>query len=66
MPKNRRVFKGLTSYAYPTKEKLEYFLDAIDDEVDADSILGSDPHFQKNLKEWIDKNRKNDFFYDFT
>ena len=58
MPKKRRVFKGLTSYAYPTQEKLEYFIDAIEQHhlVDADTIHGNDPHYMKQVRVQSDIN----------
>ena len=63
MRRKRKRYDGVLSSAYPTIEQLEKAIDI--DPIDADLILGSDPHFQRGLKEWINKG-DNDFFYDFT
>jgi hypothetical protein len=49
----------LLSYAYPTQEQLDHFLDAIDEhhKVDADSIGGDDPHINRSVKQWFGTDR---------
>ena len=64
MRRKRKRYDGVLSSAYPTIEQLEKAIDI--DPVDADSILGSDPHFQRNLREWINKGNNDFFFYDLT
>ena len=64
MRRKRKRYDGVLSSKYPSIEQLEKAIDI--DPVDADLILGSDPHFQRSLREWINKGNNDFFFYDLT